>query len=502
MDGKSYKNAAIKGVYWMGILSASNVVVKLLITMILSRILAPSEFGVVAAVQVVISFAEIFWMMGVGPAIIQKDNLTYDDIKTGNSLNVIFGSIVYFAIFIFAGAISKFVGIESISMLRCLSVVFLIHSFSGVSESLLQKDMEFKVISIINVSSIIVYGMFSIVFALIGFGAWALVIGQITQVLFKTVLSIYKKPIGFNIKINSDSAKSLMYFGVGFTLSRVFNNLATQGDYFVVSRTLGSVHLGFYNRAYQILMVPTNVIGTVMDKVLFPLLSRYQKQHEKVRYVFLNITAMIAMLALPITVFSIIMGEDLVYLILGPNWGSTVLPFKLLIISLFFRMAYKICDALVRSMGAVYKRLWVQILYSIIVILGAYIGKEWGIVGVAISTSIAIFTNYVVMLMLIKKLVNLKLSELVRYLAPGFIGSFFIALLIYYLSFYIFIFSNALIRLTTMTIILVGLYLVAYKYVLLRFMPLDFHQFLDTIIQSSIGKIFAKIKKDKEGKSI
>lgn len=490
----SNKDKAFQGVYWMTIMGLAGVVIRLLITMGLSRLLLPKEFGQVATIQIIISFAEIFWMMGIGSAIIQRKQLTEEYIATGNILNLILGFIIYITIFVFASFIAGIVGSDDIIMLRTLSIVFVIHSVSGVSEALLQKEMRFKVISIINITSTTINGAMAIILAFNGFGAWSLVFAQLCSVTIQSVLSIINRPIKFRLTIQSEAAKELINFGSGYALSKVFNNIANQGDYFVVSQTLGSASLGFYNRAYQLLLVPTNLIATVMERVLFPLLALYQDEHEKIRYVVLNLTALMGILAFPIMIISLTMGDDLVQIVLGSKWDETILPFKILICSLFFRMSYKIGDALVRSLGAVYKRLWVQIVYASLVIGGAYIGKEWGIIGVATTTTIAIIINYFVMTLLVGHLIELKIRELLGYLTPILIVSLAIGLLSYFISLPLHDFSIGFVRLAIMTVFVGGLYLLAFKFIIVKVMPEDFKDFINVVKTQTIGKITAKNK--------
>jgi len=485
---KSNSQKAVYGVYWMGFMSASSVVIKLLITMVLSRLLTPSEFGSVAAVQVVISFADILWMMGVGPAIVQKKELTTIDIETGNTLNVLFGISIYIFILINASHLSSFMGIEDKSMLRILSLVFVIHSFSGVSEALLQREMNFKDISLINIYALIAYGVFAISLALFKFGAWALVFAQIIQDIIKSMQTYKKKPIKLALRIDNRSVQELLYFGTGFTLSRIFNNFANQGDYFVVNKELGSSALGYYNRAYQLLAIPTSVIGTVMDKVLFPLISKYQNDYEKIRFIYYNITSMIALLAFPISLISLLGGNDFIYIFLGKEWSYTVLPFKILIVSLFFRMAYKICDSIVRSLGEVYKRMLVQVVYAVLVIGGAYVGKNWGIVGVALATVFAIIVNYIIMILLVHRLIDARMNELLAYITPIIIISLIIGIIAYPINIVINSIDYILLRIGALGLFIVSFYVVTFKYLLVRFMPVEFYEFITTIIRSTLSK--------------
>jgi PST family polysaccharide transporter len=157
-------------------------------------------------------------------------------------------------------------------------------------------------------------------------------------------------------------------------------------------------------------------------------------------------------------------------------------------------MAYKIGDALVRSQGAVYKRLWVQVVYAGLVIGGAYIGKEWGIVGVATTTTTAIIINYFVMTLLVGHLIELKIQDLLRYLTPIVFVSLVIGFISYFISLSLNGFSIEFVRLVIMTVFVGGGYLLAFKFFIIKVMPEDFKDFINIVKAQTIGKITAKNK--------
>jgi PST family polysaccharide transporter len=358
--------------------------------------------------------------------------------------------------------------------------------------------MNFKKISLINITSQAIYGGLSIVLAWMGFGTWSLIVAQIVQVLYRTVMVLIVKPINlFFLRLNRNSAKELMNYGVGHTLSRIFNTIAIQGDYFVVNKTLGSTALGYYNRAYTLLLVPTNLISTVLDKVMFPMLSKYQDKKEKLSFVYLNISALIALLAMPITIASLLLAEEIVGVVLGSNWGMTVLPFQILVSCLLFRMAYKICDSLVRAIGAVYKRMWVQIVYAVTVIFGALIGKEWGISGVAVATSIAIFVNYVLMTGIVVRAIELKVGAYVRYMGPIMTVSGVIGLASFLLNMYIHdVIVSDIARIVVITGFIGLMYLLFYKVILTKWLPRDFGDFVDKILDTTFDIVKFRKRRD------
>ncbi|UKS55699.1 lipopolysaccharide biosynthesis protein [Exiguobacterium acetylicum] len=405
-DSLSLRNKTYKGFFWIGLSTFSSTLMKLITIAVLSRFLTPKEFGIVAATQIIISFAEIFSTAGVGPAIIQKKEVSNKDISTGNLINVIFGGILFLILFMLSSQISGFVNIENPIYLKILSIIFLINSISIVSESLVQKEMDFRYIANVNIISLTIYSIASIVLALLDFGVWSIIYAQLLQSTIRSISFLLKKPTLKKIDISLESAKNLSYFGLGFTLSRIFNNIANQADNFVVSKYLGTSALGYYSRSYQLLMLPTNILGTIMDKVTFPLMSKLQTDNKKLGYIYTNFMLIYGVISLPIMLISIICSKELIHLFLGERWDNVVLPFQILMGGLFFRVGYKISDTAVRALGAVYKRLWVQVVYAIAVFTGALIGSQWGIVGVAISTTIAITLNYILMIILIWKIIK------------------------------------------------------------------------------------------------
>jgi PST family polysaccharide transporter len=211
-----------------------------------------------------------------------------------------------------------------------------------------------------------------------------------------------------------ESARKLLYYGGGHTLSRIFNNLAVQGDNIVVTRTLGVEMLGLYSRAYSLLNIPASLVGQVLDSVLFPLLSRHQDDRARLCYIYSNISVAIMLITVPITSLSVILSEEIIVFFLSERWIAVREPFAILMLSLFFRTAYKISDTLVRSLAAVYKRTVFQVIYAGMVISGAYAGHFYGLNGVAWAVGIAIVINYILMFGLSVRLIGIKI--------PVFIG--------------------------------------------------------------------------------
>src|SRR5699024_8902203 len=275
--------------------------------------------------------------------------------------------------------------------------IFILKGVGIVSESLLQRKLKFNIFVRITVLSYFVYGLSGVVFALFGFNYWSLVIAHILQNLVQTLLLVFSERHDMRLQLDGDSMKELIFFGGGFTIARISNQFALQADNLVVGRWLGPNDLGLYSRAYQLMVMPTNLFGQVIDKVLFPAMAQIQSQQEKLTTSFrLGISA-IALLTIPTSIFFVFYSQEIVLILFGKDWLDLVPALQILAVGLLFRTSYKISDSIARATGAVYKRAWRQVIYAIVVATGAWIGQHWGIEGVVIGVLIAIGINYFLM---------------------------------------------------------------------------------------------------------
>ena len=186
-------------------------------------------------------------------------------------------------------------------------------------------------------------------------------------------------------------------FGAGFTAGRGFNYLAQNGDNAVVGNRMTASALGVYGRAYQLAVTPALLLGQMIDRVIFPVIARFQSDRKRVAQAYLRGVALIAILTGPGSVLAVVLGHELVHVMLGRKWGAVVLPFQVLSVGLWCRTSYKISDSLARATGTVYKRAWRQAVYAGAVVSGALAGAPFGLPWVAFGVLLAIVVNYLLM---------------------------------------------------------------------------------------------------------
>jgi PST family polysaccharide transporter len=194
------------------------------------------------------------------------------------------------------------------------------------------------------------------------------------------------------------SARRLLGFGSAYSVAQLGNWTANNGDNLVVASLLGPAPLGIYARAYQLLVQPANLIGSVADKVLFPTMSRIQDDHVRLSRAYVTANSLIAMLTLPAGVLLFVLAPEVVAILLGPGWEAVVLPLQIFAVVLLPRTAYKISGSLTRATGAVVGGALRQWIYAGLVVVGCAVGSRWGINGVAVGASLAIVLHTAIML--------------------------------------------------------------------------------------------------------
>jgi PST family polysaccharide transporter len=400
--------STLKGVFWMSLSAGVQALLQLLVLLILARILAPEDFGVVAAALIVVGFSLIFSQLGVGPALVQRAALEEKHIRTGFTLSLLFGVGLTGLIWMLAPAISLFFRIETLtSVVQVMSFVFLFQAVATVGEALLQRELRFRSLGIIEMLALGGFGVVGITLALLKLGVWALVAAHLVQALLKAALILRVEPHPKRLLLDRKAVRDLMVFGGGFTIARVGNYLSGQADNLVVGRFLGAEALGLYSRAYYLMSVPASLFGQVLDRVLFPAMAKVQHDKRRLGLAFKRGIAITALTILPLSVALLLLAPELIRVLLGPKWSEAIVPFQILVIGMLFRASYKLSDSLARATGAVYRRAWRQILFAILVAIGAYLGQKWGLAGVALGVMLAITVNFMLMAQL-----SLRLAEL------------------------------------------------------------------------------------------
>lgn len=396
---KDLKSKTFTGFFWLLAGSSSQTALQVLVLSVLARLVTPSEFGVISIAIIFLGFSKIFSQLGMGAAIVQKEVITQEHIRTAYTTSLLIGVFFCVLTLIFSNKFAIYFNMPELSkVLKYISSLFIIDSFISVSQSLLQRNLKMKYFALADlISYIIGFGILGVSLAFLGYGLYALVYAYILQAITRAIIVSFLEPHSIVPYFDTKSFKDLFFFGSGHTVAKIANYFAGQGDNLIIGKLLGADALGYYSRAYQLMVAPVRLIGQSLNVVLFPALASIQTDREKVKRAYLKSTELVAYASLIISVVLFINAKEIVLILLGENWLQVIVPFQILAVGTLFRMSYKISDSLIKALGDVHKRAIIQIIYASCVFLFSYIGHYWGIKGVAMGVILAIFLNFVFM---------------------------------------------------------------------------------------------------------
>jgi O-antigen/teichoic acid export membrane protein len=425
-------NRALGGMMWTFSGTGVQALVQLLAIMALGRLLSPGEFGLMGAATVVIAFSQIVSQVGVGPAIVQRRELDNAHIRAAftisGGLGFVLGVIVWFS----APALAAFYRIPAVEpVIRGVALLFPIDGLNTVGESLLMRELRFRLYVALDVGTYIVgYACVGVFLAWQGYGVWALVSANLAQVTLRTIAMYLATQHTVRPSLNLRASRDLLSFGLGHSLAQLGLVLSQQGDNLVVGRWLGPAALGVYGRAYNLMVLPATVFGKIVNRVLFPIMAQVQNERDRLAGGYERALAIVALISLPVSATLWIVAPEFIPALLGPKWNGVVLPFRLFTCGLFFRMSSKVSDACTKAAGAVYSRALIQGFYAVMVLVGALIGQRWGIGGVAVAVSIAMGLNWFMMAALGRAVTGLSWPRFIQSQTPSVLFAAAIGLMV------------------------------------------------------------------------
>lgn len=325
------RSQLISGVFFTALSKYANLFVSLLVTAILSRLLLPAQFGVVAIATVVVSFLSIFADVGLTSTIIQFKNLEKKDLNKLFSISVYLGFVLASIVFAGAGLISDYYDDSQLKPISQLLAVYLFfNTLSVVPNAIFYREKLFKQIAIRSTVAQVIGGILAVACALKYGSVYALLINPIFSSVLIFLISIVRFPLRFKFFFSLKSIEHTFHYSVYQFLFNVINFFSRNIDTLVIGKHLGAIPLGYYDKAYRLMSLPLQNITQVITPVLHPLLSDYVSQEGYLMKVNESLSKLLAIIGFPMAVWLFFVSEELIFLFFGSQWGASVDPFKFL----------------------------------------------------------------------------------------------------------------------------------------------------------------------------
>src|SRR5438477_7015155 len=266
--------------------------------MVLARLLAPQDFGLVAMVTTVTGFLRVFQDAGLSTATVQRQEITHAQVSNLFWVNVAVGGVTTLLVAASAPAVAWFYREPRlVGITLMLSVTFLFASSAVQHIALLNRQMRFTVIAVIDVVSMLAGYLTGIGMALRGYGYWALVGASVTQVAIKLVLTWSISHWRPRFPSRNTQTWHLLRFGANITAGTLMYSIARGADNLLIGRFFGAAAVGLYSRGSVLLVRPLQQFLVPINAVVVPALSRMQNQHDRYRQTFLQVFEAIALIS-------------------------------------------------------------------------------------------------------------------------------------------------------------------------------------------------------------
>lgn len=313
------KRKTIHGFLWNAFGTFTGGAINFIINIILARLLSPADFGIIAIISIFSTISATIIDSGFSKAIIRDLSPSKKDLSSVFFLNIFIAFVLYLILYYFSDKISIFFEapqINSLSRVVFLSLIF--NSFSLIHISNLSRQLQFKLISKVNILASIISGTISIILAILNFGVWALVFNIVSLSFFRSLLFILKsnwKP-SFTFSINS--IRKYFVFGSNLLIQDIIDRIVTNLESFFIGKIYSKEELGYFSQSRLLNAYINTNIMTVIQTVTYPALSKLEASQLKNGYRQVFLISMFILV--PMTIFFSLTPENIIVTFLGEQW--------------------------------------------------------------------------------------------------------------------------------------------------------------------------------------
>lgn len=415
--GKALSQRVVRGGLWLFALRITGRTFRLIRLIILARILAPHDFGLMGIALLTVATLETFSQTGLQAALIQKKDSADAYLDAAWTVLILRGFILFTILFFIAPHAAIFLkAVEAKLMIQIIGLSVLFQAFTNIGVVYFQKELEFSKQFVYRLSGTLADFVVAISSVLVLKSVWALVFGFLAASATRLTVSYLIHPYRPHLSLNLGKIKELFGFGKWILGSSMLIFLLTQGDDIFVARLLGTAALGFYQMAYIISNTPATEITHVISQVTFPTYSKLQDNLPKLREAYLRALQLTAFLFFPIAGLIFCLAPDFTKIFLGEKWLPMVPAMMTLCAFGVTRAVNATTGPILQGMGkpkvstlgsGFQLVIFVAILYPLTI--------KWGILG----TSIAVVIPNIFFLLYVSKRVASTLDyELVKFMRP------------------------------------------------------------------------------------
>lgn len=428
---ESIKSKTLSSLIWKFAERSGAQIIQFIVSVILARLLTPSDYGLIGLITVFISIALVFAQSGLGQALVQRKNIDNVEFSTVFYFSMAFSILLYTILFLCAPLIAEFYkSYKLINVIRVLGITVIIGAINSVQQAYIQKTMQFKRFFYSTLSGTLVSAIIGIAMAYSGYGIWSLVLQQVTNQFVNTVVlwfTVKWRPIfTFSIK----KAKRLFTYGWKLLCSSLLDTIYNNIYSLIIGKFYTSSDLGYYNRGKQFPMLVIQNVNSAIDSVLFPVLSGAQDDKNRLKAMVRRSIVTSTFIIFPCMAGLAAIAKPLTILLLTEKWLPAVPFIQFCCFTYAFWPIHTANLQAIKAVGRSDIFLKLEIIKKIVGITGLCISLPFGLYAMmwmrCLTTIISSFINAFPN----KKLLGYSYLEQVKDMLPSFINSIAMCIII------------------------------------------------------------------------
>lgn len=375
--------ALIRGLAWTGTVKWGSQLVAWVATLFVAHVLVPSDYGILAMSAVFMGLVTLLSEFGFGAAVLVLRDLQHEQVAQTNTLSLCFGTAAAGIACLLAAPLGHFFSAPALPpVVVVLSAGFIINAFRTVPQSLLQRELRFKLLACIDGVQSLVSSCSMVVLALLGLRYWTLVLGGLLGAAVATVLVLIARRHSF-ARPHLRSLSVVTMYGWRMVVTRVSFYVYSSADLFVAGKILTKSALGAYGFAVSLAtMLPEKILALV-SSITPSIFSSVQTQEGSLRRYLLSVTEGLSLVVFPATLGLAAVSREFVLVALGEKWRPMIAPMQVLAAYAGFRSIASLPGNLLNVIGEIRFSMWVQVAGALTLPFAFYVGSHWGPVGIA-----------------------------------------------------------------------------------------------------------------------
>jgi O-antigen/teichoic acid export membrane protein len=387
-DTTAGRRAFVTGLSWKLTTQVVTQITRLAVAILLARLMSPLEFGVAGLALVFAPLAFVF--TDLGAVLVQRREQSEADRSTAFWLSIAVGFALTALGLLAAAPIARFYDEPQVKPLfMVLSCSFLLTAASTTQSALLHREMAFRRIETANMIAVLGASVVAVTVALLGGGAWAIVLQLVANSALYLVLLWRASPWRPSRRFSRSSVRRLWSFSASNLGANVLLYFERNADNLLIGRFLGPTSLGVYSISYNLMLYPVTRFATPIHHVMFPLLSRVQGDDTRVVRIWLRVTRIVAVVVAPMMIGLAIVAPELVRILLGTKWSAAVPIVQILAVAGLVYAVRMPSTSVLLAKGRAATLFRFTIVSSVVLVSSFAVTVSWGVEAVATAFTVA-----------------------------------------------------------------------------------------------------------------